>query len=279
MKVRETLIRLAGKKHITFILKNGRIEMKITSRSVDESLPSPVHKSNEKTGGYFDNVNPTILQLIDSKMLKICEFGCGGGALAAAVRAKNTEEIYYVGLEIDDAAIQRAKPHLDLAIQCNLDLIPTWEDNEVISKSLSDNYFDCVIFGDVLEHLREPENVLRQAVSKLKPGGAVIVCIPNVQHWSVFANLILGSWPQVDSGIFDRTHIRWFTLRDMVDLFNRVNLTIENSVGRVFDAENGQIVIDQLSGLARVLGADMKAVREQCLPLQYVLVGRKANHQ
>jgi 2-polyprenyl-3-methyl-5-hydroxy-6-metoxy-1,4-benzoquinol methylase len=251
--------------------------MKITSRSTDDRLPPPVENSPVKNGGYFDNVNPTILQLVDSKMLKICEFGCGGGALAAAVRAKNPEPIYYVGLEIDDAAIQRAKPHLDLAVQCNLDLIPSWRDNEVISNSLPDNYFDCVIFGDVLEHLRDPENVLRQAVSKLRPGGAVITCIPNVQHWTVFANLVLGSWPQTDSGIFDRTHIRWFTLRDMVELLNKVELSIENSIGRIFDAENGIKIIEQLSGLAEVLGVEMDSVRERCLPLQYVLVGRKTN--
>jgi 2-polyprenyl-3-methyl-5-hydroxy-6-metoxy-1,4-benzoquinol methylase len=250
--------------------------MKITSRSIDNKISQPVEKSNEKIGGYYDNVNPTILQLVDSTMLKICEFGCGGGALATAIRKKNPEQIYYVGLEIDDEAIQRAKPYLDLAIQCNLDLIPKWEDNEVIAKSLPDNFFDCVIFGDVLEHLHEPENVLRQAVSKLKPGGAVIACIPNVQHWTVFANLTLGSWPQVDSGIFDRTHIRWFTLRDMVELLTKVDLSIVNTVGRVFDAENGIKIVEQLSGLAKTLGVDVNSFSERCLPLQYVLVGRKA---
>jgi 2-polyprenyl-3-methyl-5-hydroxy-6-metoxy-1,4-benzoquinol methylase len=277
MKVREILILILGDQLIKATSRSGRINMKVTSRSVDDSLSPSTGRSEEKIGGYFDNVNPTILQLVDRSMLRICEFGCGGGALAAAIRAKNPEKIYYVGLEVDEAAISRAKPHLDLAIECNLDLIPFWENNEVISQSLPNEYFDCVIFGDVLEHLREPENVLRQAVSKLKPGGVVIACIPNVQHWTVFANLILGSWPQMDSGIFDRTHIRWFALGDMVAMLNRVELSIENSIGRVFDVENGKMVIEKLSGLAEILGVDMVTVREQCLPLQYVLVGRKAS--
>jgi 2-polyprenyl-3-methyl-5-hydroxy-6-metoxy-1,4-benzoquinol methylase len=276
MKVRETLILIPGDQRIKSTSRNGRIEMKIISRSVKDTSPPPIEQGEKKVDNYFDNVNPTILQLIDGSMLKICEFGCGGGALAAAIRAKNPDSIYYVGLELDEAALQRAKPFLDLAIQCNLDLIPSWKSNDVISQSLPDDYFDCVIFGDVLEHLHEPESVLRQAVSKLKPGGAAIVCIPNVQHWSVFANLVLGSWPQMDSGIFDRTHIRWFTLRDMVSLLNKVELNIENSIGRVFDADNGKIFVNQLSGLAEILDVDMNALCEQCLPLQYVLVGRKA---
>jgi SAM-dependent methyltransferase len=250
--------------------------MKITSRSINSDLHSPPALVGKDDRHYFDNVNPTILQLVDSHMLKICEFGCGGGALAAAIRAKNPSSIYYVGLELDGTAIQRAKPHLDLAIQCNLDLIPSWESNEIISQSLPHEYFDCIIFGDVLEHLYEPESVLRQAVSKLKPGGTAIVCIPNVQHWSVFANLVLGSWPKLDSGIFDRTHIRWFAFQDMVNLLEGVGLSIVNAVGRVFDADNAHAVIEQLSGLANLLKVDMHKFQDQCLPLQYVLVGRKA---
>jgi SAM-dependent methyltransferase len=250
--------------------------MKITSRTVLGAESTTDVKAGTKPGNYFDNVNPTILQLVDGSMLKICEFGCGGGALAAAIKAKNPAPIHYVGLEIDEDAILRAKPFLDLAIQCNLDLIPSWDENEVISQSLPNDYFDCIIFGDVLEHLREPEHVLRQAVAKVKPGGAVIACIPNVQHWSVFANLVLGSWPQTDSGIFDRTHIRWFAFQDMVNLLTNVGLTIENAVGRVFEAEKGLAVIDQLSGLTALLGVTNSQFREQCLPLQYVLVGRKA---
>ncbi len=249
--------------------------MQINARTVTDSVSAANEKLVDKPSNYFDNVNPTILELVQPSMLKICEFGCGGGALAAAIRAKNPASIHYVGVEIDEDAISRAKPFLDLAIQCNLDFIPSWDANEVISQALPNNYFDCVIFGDVLEHLREPENVLRQAVTKVKPGGVVIACIPNVQHWTVFANLVLGSWPQMDSGIFDRTHIRWFAFRDMVNLLNNVGLTIENAVGRVFDADRGKAVVDQLAGLASLLGVDHQQLREQCLPLQYVLVGRK----
>jgi hypothetical protein len=62
----------------------------------------------------------------------------------------------------------------------------------------------------------------------------------------------------------------------MVNLLTNVGLTIENAVGRVFEAEKGLAVIDQLSGLTALLGVTNSQFREQCLPLQYVLVGRKA---
>lgn len=109
----------------------------------------------------------------------------------------------------------------------------------------------------------------------LAPGGSALVCIPNVQNWSVFAQLVTGSWPQTDAGIFDRTHIRWSTLTDMIRLVENAGLVVENVVERIFAPEQGLPFLEDLEPLALNLGVDPNELIKRGLPLQYVLVGRK----
>jgi hypothetical protein len=66
----------------------------------------------------------------------------------------------------------------------------------------------------VLEHLKDPWTALRRYAQLLEPGGTAVVSLPNVGHWSTYANLARGTWPRKPEGIFDATHLRWFTLRD-----------------------------------------------------------------
>jgi len=224
---------------------------------------------------YYENINPQILEEISPQASRICDFGCGAGGLATAVKSTNPH-VHYVGVELMEDQLTAARPTLDAAVQCNLDLLPAdWDDNSDFSAKLPRASFDHVIFGDVLEHLQKPEAILKQAVLRLKPTGTVIACIPNVQHWSVFAQLAVGSWPRHDFGLFDRTHLRWFTLADMVALFEQVGLTVEKIVPRIFEAERGTEIMEYLEPLASFLGASPENLVQRGLPLQYVLVGRQ----
>lgn len=223
---------------------------------------------------YYDNVNTTVLDLIDPSAKRICELGCGGGALALAIRGKLPHSIHYAGIELMEDALERAKPALDVAIQCDLNQEPDWSTSERLS-GLQAGGFDHIICGDVLEHLYDPQAVLQQACSRLAPNGSVVACIPNVQHWSVWVQLAVGSWPRQDSGLFDRTHIRWFTLHDMVELMQQAGLVVETIVPRIFQKEQGEDIMEYLEPLARHLGADPDQLIQRGLPLQYVLVARK----
>lgn len=223
---------------------------------------------------YYDNVNTTVLDLIDENAKRICELGCGGGALALAIREKLPHHVYYAGIELMKDALERAKPTLDVAIQCDLNTEADWSKSERLSV-LEAESFDHVICGDVLEHLYDPQAVLQQACSRLSPNGKVVACIPNVQHWSVWVQLAVGSWPRQDSGLFDRTHIRWFTLHDMVNLMQQVGLVVETITPRVFQSELGQDIMEYMEPLARHLGVDSDQLIQRGLPLQYVLVSRK----
>lgn len=224
--------------------------------------------------GYYDGFNPTILELVDSNAITFCEFGCGAGGLARAIRKKSPASDY-TGVDIAEAALDEAKPLLDHAVLMSLDDYPDWEQNASLKACRPTAGFDCIIFGDVLEHLYAPETAVDQAARWLKPGGSVIASIPNVQHWSVFLQLILGSWPRQDSGIFDRTHIRWFALQDVHALFAHPLLSIEAVVPRVFQEEEGREVIEFLEPLAQHKGVSAEQLADVVLPLQYVIRARR----
>jgi len=65
-------------------------------------------------------------------------------------------------------------------------------------------------------------------VRMLEPGCRAIVSLPNAAHWTTFAALARGSWPRRPEGIHDATHLRWFTLRDAVELCEVAGLLVEH---------------------------------------------------
>jgi SAM-dependent methyltransferase len=78
--------------------------------------------------------------------------------------------------------------------------------------------YDVLLFLDVLEHLLEPPRVLEAARLLLRPGGCALVSIPNVAHWSVRKELLLGRWRYEDSGLLDRTHLHFYTAATAAEL-------------------------------------------------------------
>jgi hypothetical protein len=85
-----------------------------------------------------------------------------------------------------------------------------------------------LVAGDVLEHLADPWSVLRRFAAVVEPGGTAVVSLPNVRHWeSVFAIAVQGRFPRRNEGVFDGTHLRWFTLHDAWSLVDQAGLTVE----------------------------------------------------
>jgi len=78
--------------------------------------------------------------------------------------------------------------------------------------------FDAIVFGDVLEHLRNPRSVLEQLSKLLKPGGRILISLPNVANIWVRLNLLFGRFNYTRVGIFDESHLRFFTLKTAKEL-------------------------------------------------------------
>jgi 2-polyprenyl-3-methyl-5-hydroxy-6-metoxy-1,4-benzoquinol methylase len=92
--------------------------------------------------------------------------------------------------------------------------------------SLKDEQFDVVLCGDVLEHLLDPDRVLREASKLLAPGGRVVISLPNIAHIDVRLALLQGRFDYVPLGLLDRTHIRFFTRKTIDQLVVRAGMMI-----------------------------------------------------
>jgi SAM-dependent methyltransferase len=99
--------------------------------------------------------------------------------------------------------------------------------------------FDALIAADVLEHLVDPWSALARYARLLEPGGTAVVSLPNVGHWSTYGHLLRGSWPRRPEGIFDATHLRWFTLSDALGLLTQAGLEPQAVVRRGWIAWRG----------------------------------------
>lgn len=146
---------------------------------------------------------------------RVLETGCANGRFS---RVLVEHDCSVVGVEIDEGAASDAAQFCERVIVGNL------EDPE-IQQQIPDG-FDLLLFGDVLEHLAEPWNVLRALRSRLNQGGAVVVSIPNVAHWDVRIGLLAGKFDYQDEGVLDSTHLRFFTRRTVWEMLEQTGYRV-----------------------------------------------------
>ena len=215
---------------------------------------------------YFSRVNYDLFSVIPGGLSCVLEVGCGSGEMGLLYKAKYPKSRYF-GIELDSNAAIRAESKIDAVLNVDVeDFDQYWNDFPLV---------DCLVYGDVLEHLRDPWNVLRQHSLRLERSGVVVACIPNVQHWSVLATLMRGNWPVMDEGLFDRTHLRWFTKRGICELFSRSGFTITAMHARVIAPEKCTEFSCAMKSSLEVLGIDMEEFSDGTFPFQYIVVARK----
>ena len=164
--------------------------------------------------GAYTGARPEVQALVPRSARRVLDLGCATGALGAGLRARGCE---VVGVERDPAFAREAEGRLDSVVVADAAELP-----DCLGR------FDCIVAADVLEHLPDPWTALRDAMALLQPGGSVVVSLPNVRFFETFWELgIRGRWPRHDQGIFDRSHLRWFTLRDARDLLEGAGLRVE----------------------------------------------------
>jgi methionine biosynthesis protein MetW len=166
----------------------------------------------------YENPRPDVQALVPRGARRILDLGCSSGAVGAALKARQGAEV--VGLELDAGYAADAALRLDRVVQGDLEELATRED---LAADLG--RFDCLVAADVLEHLRDPWTVLARFAELLEAGGAAVVSLPNVRYWDTFWQIgWKGSWPRRHEGIFDATHLRWFTLWDAYELLRAAGL-------------------------------------------------------
>jgi len=161
-----------------------------------------------------DNLHSLILKRITPGS-KVFEFGPATGYMTRYM--KRELGCYICCIELEQTAAEVAKQFSDQMIVADIDCMD-W------SPKITSKDFDYVLFIDVLEHLKNPQAALNQAVCYLKTGGVVITSIPNVAHGAIIMELIEGKFEYRSLGLLDDTHLRFFTRRSILHLLESANL-------------------------------------------------------
>jgi 2-polyprenyl-3-methyl-5-hydroxy-6-metoxy-1,4-benzoquinol methylase len=150
---------------------------------------------------------------------RVLEIGCNRGAF----RKNLTLPHEYWGVEPFQEAADVAKTRLDRV------LIGLYDQ---VENQIPDKYFDLVIANDVIEHMENPWRFLNSIKHKMSDNASLVCSIPNVRFiWNLKELLVEGDWRYADTGILDRTHLRFFTKKSIVRIFDECNFRIEKIVG------------------------------------------------
>jgi 2-polyprenyl-3-methyl-5-hydroxy-6-metoxy-1,4-benzoquinol methylase len=186
---------------------------------------------------------------------RILDVGCADGSLGEVLR--RDRNAFVVGLESDVDAAARAATVLDQVV------VGSVADGAIRSAALEAGPFDQIVLGDVLEHTSEPDIVLRQLRPLLSRDGTFVISLPNVLTFSARARLLAGIWRYEESGIFDRTHLRFFSIASARELVAAAGLDVVK-----------EITVGPLSHRLGARGARMTAWRPGLLARQIVIEAR-----
>lgn len=176
----------------------------------------PLKNLPKKPDGYYESDRSLMLKYIPDTVETTLDFGCANGSFSKLLKDKFDVEAW--GVEIDGNAAKVASGKLDRVI--NKDAL------EALTQ-LPDNYFDCIIFLDVLEHLVDPYTLLDAVKVKLAEQGVIVASIPNIRYYGFLKEFILeGNWDYQEQGILDKTHLRFFTYKSIGKLFEELKYEI-----------------------------------------------------
>jgi len=173
------------------------------------------------TAEYYHNDRAEMLQFLPPNPTRLIDVGCGEGLFGAAVKTRYPGCETW-GVELVADAAQRAALRNDRIIQTPFET----------AAELPDSYFDVVTMNDVLEHIPWPEPALSTARRILRPGGKLVLSLPNVQFLLNVLNLVKrNDWEYEDWGILDRTHFRFYTTKSAARLLERNGFQVEAITG------------------------------------------------
>jgi 2-polyprenyl-3-methyl-5-hydroxy-6-metoxy-1,4-benzoquinol methylase len=161
---------------------------------------------------------------------RVLDVGCAAGDFAEVLARRGCE---VTGIEIDPEAARRAERYCQRVIAGDVEQLDT-------DGALDEGSFDVVVFGDVLEHLKDPLKALQRLKLSLQPKGYAVASIPNVAHGSVRLALLQGKFRYRSLGLLDETHLRFFTRESVERLFEDAGFLVtdlKRTSRGIFDTE------------------------------------------
>jgi 2-polyprenyl-3-methyl-5-hydroxy-6-metoxy-1,4-benzoquinol methylase len=223
--------------------------------ALDKAEPAPEH-AFKYTEFQADpaSTHSKIVSLVPPAT-RVLEFGCATGYMSEVLKERLGCTV--VGIEIDPGAATLAEEHADRVIVGDAEKID-------YAAELAGEEFDVVLFADVLEHLKEPADVLRRIRPFVSENGVVIASIPNIAHASVRLALLGGEFRYREWGLLDDTHLRFFTRASIQDLFEESGYVITHWLRQRLDVGETEIKVPEVPEAVREwLASDPEATTYQ----------------
>jgi 2-polyprenyl-3-methyl-5-hydroxy-6-metoxy-1,4-benzoquinol methylase len=171
----------------------------------------------KKHNAYYSQCRPEMRNLIPHSTKSLLDVGCGSGSFGEAIRAERPE-VRLSGIELFEDEAEKARIHYD----------EVWSgDVHEVLRKIRARTFDLIVFNDLLEHLIDPSLALRQSRELLSAEGNVLASIPNMRFWPALSDLVFqGDWRYRDAGVMDSTHLRFFTPKSIVRLFEHAGFRV-----------------------------------------------------
>ena len=211
--------------------------------------------TDDDRSAYYGHPRREMEPFVPATAGMVLDVGCGAGAFAATLRAARAGRALEIwGVELSPEAAARA------GTACDRVLVG---DAVACLRDLPAGGFDCVVMNDVLEHLVEPEPLLREARRVLKPDGSLVASLPNVRYFfNVWDLVVHGRWDYMDEGILDRTHLRFFTRGSLRRLLEEEGFAVQRLQGI---NPTGSLKFEMANLLTLGRWADMRWLQYACV--------------
>ena len=171
-----------------------------------QSLPNLMKQDN-----YYSYIREDIIEIASGtgSIDSVLDVGCGYGYTGLRLKEIGAQKVE--GIELSANAYIKATDSLDKVYHGSC------EDEGLLEKI---GLYDCILCADILEHLKDPWLTIRILKRHINKGGRLIGSIPNIRYYKVLSNLLFfGAWNYENSGILDRTHLRFFTRKSIISMF------------------------------------------------------------
>ncbi len=221
---------------------------------------------------YYAKPRTELFKAIGSPGNTMLDVGCGSGATSAELKRLYPKTRFF-GLELQPDMAELARGKLDQVISGNFEHMN-------FSEAFPENQkFDTILFADVLEHMYNPWEALKRTAEILSPHGKIVASVPNIFNLQMIDNLCQGNWSYQHYGLLDFTHLRFFTLKTLSEMFKEAGYKITGAYGLPLPKQwMPYTALDSLGNLSTA-AMSFKKIDEvqikQLHCLQYVIVACK----
>jgi len=210
----------------------------------------------EMASSYYENERRDVAELVPPDAKRILDVGCGRGMLGRVLKEQAPDR-HVTGIEVEPEIARDAGRVLDRVITGDIQTL----DSAFLAAT-----YDCVICADILEHLLDPALALRRLRGCIAPSGLLVCSIPNIRHYTAIIRLVRQGWSYDDFGLFDRTHLRFFSRGSMIQLLTDAGFLVVSAAPRIVASRK-----------VRALNTAAAGAFEEYLALQYLLTARPSD--